>query len=263
MIDPLQGHGMPCPYASVAGDYNAGVDFRVDAITLDLDDTLWPFAPIGARIERTLHDWFLARSPGTAARFPIAAMRALRERVCAEHPQHAHDLGLLRRLTIERALAESGDDPALAADAHALFLEERNRVDFHPEVPQALRELAALRPLAALSNGNADLERIGIAHLFRFRLAAKEFGRAKPDAGIFLAACERLGAEPARVLHVGDHPEQDALGAQRAGLRCAWINRDGAQWPFDDATPDLEFPDLAALVAWLRARHDHHARSAA
>jgi hypothetical protein len=26
-------------------DYNAGVDFRVDAITLDLDDTLWPVGP--------------------------------------------------------------------------------------------------------------------------------------------------------------------------------------------------------------------------
>ncbi len=239
------------------------MDFRVDAITLDLDDTLWPFAPIGARIERTLHDWFLARSPRTAERFPIPAMRELREHVLAEHPQHAHDLGLLRRLSIERALAESGGDPALAADAHALFLAERNRVDFHPEVPEALRELAALRPLAALSNGNADLERIGIGHLFRFRLAAKEFGRAKPDAAIFLAACERLGAEPARVLHVGDHPEQDALGARRAGLRCAWINRDGAPWPFADAKPDLEFTDLAALVAWLRAHDLDTNRSAA
>ena len=238
---------------TLAGAYNAGVEFRVDAITLDLDDTLWPFAPIGARIENTLHDWFLARSPVTAQRFPIEAMRELRDRIHVEHPQHAHDLGLLRRLTIERALSESGGDPALAAEAHALFLDERNRVDFHPEVPDALRELAALRPLAALSNGNADLERIGIAHLFRFRLGAKEFGSAKPDAAIFLAACARLGAEPARVLHVGDHPEQDALGARRAGLRCAWINRDGEAWPFADARPDLEFPDLAALVAWLRA----------
>lgn len=242
---------MPC--AGTNGDYNAAMIFRVDAITLDLDDTLWPFAPIGARIERTLHDWFLARSPATAARFPIEAMRELRNRIHAEHPQHAHDLGLLRRLTIERALRESGSDPALAAEAHALFLDERNRVDFHPEVPAALRELAALRPLAALSNGNADLGRIGIDHLFRFRLGAREFGRAKPDAAIFLAACERFGAEPAHVLHVGDHPEQDALGAQRAGLRSAWINRDGETWPFADARPDLEFTDLAALAAWLRA----------
>ena len=95
-------------------------------------------------------------------------------------------------------------------------------------------------------------------------MGAKEFGRAKPDAAIFLAACERLGAEPARVLHVGDHPEQDALGARRAGLRCAWINRDGEPWPLADAEPDLEFPDLAALVAWLRARDSEPAaRSAA
>ena len=249
----MQGHATPCPCAGTNGDYNAAMIFRVDAITLDLDDTLWPFAPIGARIERTLHDWFLARSPATAARFPIEAMRELRDRIHAEHPQHAHDLGLLRRLTIERALRESGGDPALAAEAHALFLDERNRVDFHPEVPAALAELAALRPLAALSNGNADLERIGIDHLFRFRLGAREFGRAKPDAAIFLAACERLGSEPAHVLHVGDHPEQDALGAQRAGLRSAWINRDGETWPFADARPDLEFTDLAALAAWLRA----------
>jgi putative hydrolase of the HAD superfamily len=259
----MQGHGMPRPCAGTNGDYNDGVNFRVDAITLDLDDTLWPFAPIGARIERTLHDWFLARSPATATRFPIEAMRELRERIHAEFPQHEHDLGLLRRLTIERALAESGGDPMLAAEAHALFLDERNRVDFHPEVPAALQELAALRPLAALSNGNADLERIGIDHLFRFRLGAKEFGRAKPDAAIFLAACERLGAEPAHVLHVGDHPEQDALGAQRAGLRCAWINREGEPWPFGDAKPDLEFADLAALAAWLRAHDLDTTRSAA
>ena len=36
--------------------YNGPVNFPVRAISLDLDDTLWPFAPIGDRIERTLHD---------------------------------------------------------------------------------------------------------------------------------------------------------------------------------------------------------------
>ena len=47
----------------------------VRAITLDLDDTLWPFAPIGARIEQVLHDWMLEHSPATAAMYPVAAMR--------------------------------------------------------------------------------------------------------------------------------------------------------------------------------------------
>ena len=46
----MQGHATPCPCAGTNGGYNAAMIFRVDAITLDLDDTLWPFAPIGARV---------------------------------------------------------------------------------------------------------------------------------------------------------------------------------------------------------------------
>ena len=239
------------------------MQFRIAAITLDLDDTLWPFAPIGARVEQVLHDWLEAHCPRTARLFPITGMRQLRDRLNDAHPHLVHDFSTMRRMTLEHAMRAAGDDPAMADAAFEAFFVERNRVDFHPEVPAALAELAALRPLAALSNGNADLARIGIDALFRFQLGAKDFNRGKPDPAIFLAACERLGAEPAQVLHVGDHPEQDVLGAQRAGLRCAWINRERAPWPFAEPRPDLEFADLAALAAWLRA-HDHqHARSAA
>ena len=66
--------------------------FAVRAITLDLDDTVWPFAPIGARIERVLDDWLREHSPATAAMFPVEAMRALRERTWAANPQFAHDM---------------------------------------------------------------------------------------------------------------------------------------------------------------------------
>ena len=146
----------------------------IRAITFDLDDTLWPFAPIGERIETALHAWFIEHSPRTAERFPISEMRHLRERVFAQFPEHAHDLGLLRRLTIERALKESGDDPALASAAYAIFFRERNRVDFYPDAMDCLRRIAARLPVAALTNGNADLAAIGIAGLFRFQLGGVE-----------------------------------------------------------------------------------------
>lgn len=231
----------------------AAVSFPVRAITLDLDDTLWPFAPIGERIERALHDWFVEHSPATAERFPTIEMRALRERVFAEFPQHAHDLGLLRRLTIERALRESGDDPQLAHAAYGIFFRERNRVDFYADAPDALRRIGARVPIAALTNGNADLAAIGIASQFRFQLGAREFGAAKPDAGIFHEACRRLGVAPQDVLHVGDHPEMDAAGAMRAGLRACWIDRGDHAWP--DALPpaDLHVTTLADLADWLDA----------
>ena len=227
------------------------MNFPVRAISLDLDDTLWPFAPIGVRIERTLHDWFVEHSPVTAEHFPIEEMRALRERVFAEFPQHAHDLGLLRRLTIERALRDSGSDPALASAAHAIFFRERNRVDFYPDAHEGLQRIAAQVPVAALTNGNADLAEIGIAALFRFQLGAREFGSAKPDPGIFLETCRRLDIAPHQVLHVGDHPEMDVAGAARAGLRSCWIDREDHAWPEELPPPDLHFTTLTALADWL------------
>ena len=123
--------------------------FAVRAITLDLDDTVWPFAPIGARIERVLDDWMRRHSPATAEMFPVEAMRALRERVATEHPSLGHDMSALRRLTLEAALRESGGDVALAEAAYEAFFAERNRVECYPDAIDALERISARLPGAA------------------------------------------------------------------------------------------------------------------
>ena len=235
--------------------YNGTVKLPFRAITLDLDDTLWPFAPIGERIERALHAWFVAHSPRTAERFPIEQMSTLRERVFDEFPQHAHDLGLLRRLTIERALHESGGDPALATAAYAIFFHERNRVAFYPDVRDALERIARRLPIAALTNGNADLAQIGIAPLFKFQLSARDYGAPKPDPGLFHAACARLAVAPGLVLHVGDHPHTDVAGAAAAGLRSCWIDRGDHAWPAGQPAADLRIATLTELADLVEAGH--------
>jgi putative hydrolase of the HAD superfamily len=253
--------------------YTGAVNFRIRAITLDLDDTLWPFAPIGARIERVLDDWLRAHSPRTAERFPIPVMRELRDRIFAERTDLAHDMSELRRLTLRTAFEASGEaDPhVLAETAYAVFFAERNRVECYPDAINALARLSASLPVAALSNGNADLVAIGLDHHFAFQLGAREHGAAKPEASIFLAACDRLGCAPDEVLHVGDHIEMDVLGAARAGLRTAWVHRDDARerhpaWPHDDIAPDLIVPDLAALADLIErmpvdgVRHTTHSQ---
>ena len=238
------------------------VSFPVRAITLDLDDTLWPFAPIGERIERVLDAWMHEHSPATALRFPAAAMRELRERVSSENPELAHDMGALRRLTLEHALRESGSDPALAEAAYDAFFEARNQVECYPDAIEALARIAARVPVAALTNGNADLDRIGLAHHFRFYLCPREHGAAKPEASIFHAACTRLDCAPGEVLHVGDHIETDVLGAARAGLRSCWIDRESRDWPHEDIRPDLHFDTLSALADWLDAASSPLAKAA-
>lgn len=227
--------------------------FPVRAITLDLDDTLWPFAPIGARVERVLDAWLHEHCPRTAQRFPIEAMRELRGQVFAERPDLAHDLSQLRRLSLVRAMELSGDDPLHADAAFEIFYAERNRVEFYDDALPALARLAARVPLGALSNGNADLARVGIAKHFVFQLGAREHGAAKPAASIFHAACARLAHAPHEVLHVGDSIEMDVVGAYHAGLRSCWINREGMRWPHESLRPDLEFTSLAELADWLDA----------
>src|SRR5690554_2581322 len=227
--------------------------FPVRAITLDLDDTVWPFAPIGKRIERALDDWLREHCPRTAARFPVPAMRELRARVYEENAHLAHDMSALRRLSIERALHEGGDDIALAGAAYEVFFAARNQVELYPDSADALERISARVPIAALTNGNADLGRIGLQQHFAFQLGAGEHGKAKPSACIFHAACARLECDHGLVLHVGDHIEADVAGAARAGLRSCWINREGRVWQHDEITPDLEFDSLAGLADWIEA----------
>jgi len=224
----------------------------IHAITLDLDDTLWPIEPAMLRAEQTLDAWLKAHCPRAAAAYPIAQMRALRDRVADEHPHLAHDFTAQRRLSLRAALFPHGYDEGHVDAAFSAFYAARNEVDYYPDVLPALTRLAARYPLVSVSNGNADLERIGLRHFFRGSVSARACGVAKPAVRIFHAACEQLGLPPHAVLHVGDDPELDVAGANRAGLRSVWLNRNGACWAHAHE-PDMQVSDLAQLADALES----------
>lgn len=228
----------------------------VAALTLDLDDTLWPIAPVMARCEHVLHGFLATHAPTVAARFPIEAMRDLRNRIFAERPELAHDYSALRRLCLERAFGETGlDAPDIVDTAYTVFYAARNEVELYEDVADALPALASRHRIVALTNGNADLACIGLDRHFHGAVFAREIGCAKPDARIFAHACALLDDDPAAIWHVGDDPDLDVVGAQRAGMRAVWLNRDGRDWPYPDGPqPDLTVRDLAELDAWLASR---------
>jgi putative hydrolase of the HAD superfamily len=197
----------------------------IRALTLDLDDTLWPIAPAIERAEQAMHDWLIRHAPATASRFDIAALRARREALARRQPELAHDFSAMRRESLRLALLEAGDDEALADQAFEVFFAARHELAFYPEVVDALQRLASRYPLMALSNGNAEIARTALAPWFSGALSAREFGVGKPDPRIFHEACRRLGCAPAEVLHVGDDLALDVLAARDAGLQAFWLRR--------------------------------------
>ncbi len=224
----------------------------IRALTLDLDDTLWPVWPAIERAERETHAWLVQHAGATAQRFDVAALRGLREAVAAENPHWGHDFTRMRRESLVRAMTLAGDDAALADRAFEVFSAARNRVDLYADARPALEALARRWPIVALTNGNADLQAIGLADHFIATVSAREFGTAKPDARIFHEACRVANAAPGEVLHIGDDWSLDVAGAHAAGLRSAWVCRDGGvAVPPGNARTDCVVRDLNELVAWL------------
>ncbi|MHA6204800.1 HAD family hydrolase [Dyella soli] len=227
---------------------------RIRALTLDLDDTLWPVLPALERADRDLDAYLRQHFPDVARAWPIPAMRALRAEVAADRTDLAHDFTAQRYITMQRAFAACGIEQAPLDTLWEIYFSARNSVELYPDSLPALERITRRWPIASLTNGNADLERIGIRGHFAHHVCARDTGIAKPDARIFTLAAERLGFAPDEILHVGDDPELDVVGARDAGMRTAWINRGRHPWPGAlGSAPDLDLRDMTALAHWLEA----------
>ena len=198
----------------------------IRAVTLDLDDTLWPFAPVAQRIQTALRAFLDEHAPRTSREFDAERSMALLAAVRKERPDLAHDLAETRREALRRMFAAAGEDPALAEPAFGVLNDARQQVELYPDTHEALTRLRAVGPLVAVTNGNADLERIGLGGAFDAVVHAERVGIAKPDPGIFAIAVEHAGVPAAEVLHAGDDLHTDVDGALAAGLQAAWVHRD-------------------------------------
>jgi len=135
---------------------------KITAITLDLDDTLWPIAPVMEQADLALQHWFEQHCPEVAAALPISEMRRLRDRTFLAHPELGHDFTTLRILCLRAALLPYGYGEREVDQAFEAFYAARNRVELYPEVGAALERLARRVPLVSLTNGNACLDRVGL-----------------------------------------------------------------------------------------------------
>jgi putative hydrolase of the HAD superfamily len=217
-------------------------------LSFDLDDTLWPVTPVIAAAENALLAWLRARYPRAVSGHSVDSLRVQRAAVAERFPQHGHDLTFLRHRALQDLFGAAGYAESFADEALEVFFVERNRVAFYTDVRPSLIRLSARYRLFALSNGNADLGRCGIADLFAGHVTARAAGAAKPDARIFAHLTEMAGVDAAQVLHIGDDPLADVVGATQAGMQAVWLNRDAREWPKAFATPLRVISTLEEII---------------
>lgn len=222
------------------------------AVLFDLDDTLWPIGPVIAQAELRWHAWLAEHAPKVAAMFSIDELRRRRMDLLKARPELVVDLAHLRRVALQEAFALAGEDALHIEGAIRHFLAARNDVTPFEDVLPGLAQLGRHLPLGVITNGNADLEAIGLQHHFQFTLAAAHFGRAKPDPDIFLAACAAMRVAPQEAVYVGDDLRLDVEGAQKAGMRAVWMNRSGSTAHLEAGiAPDAICASFDELWDWL------------
>jgi len=217
-------------------------------LSFDLDDTLWPIAPVILAAEQELESWLRLHHPQVMRVHDVATLRAIREQVQREHPERRHDMTFLRHRAILKLFGDGSAARRHADEAFEIFYAARNRVTLYDDVAAALERLRKRYRLFALSNGNADLERCGIRSLFEGHVTAIAAGASKPDARIFTHLKRTAGVDAARVLHIGDDPHADVYGATAAGMQAVWLNRDAKEWPADLPPPPRTISTLAQLL---------------
>jgi putative hydrolase of the HAD superfamily len=217
-------------------------------LSFDLDDTLWAVEPVIHAAEAAMLAWLNQHHPLLMHGQDRESLRAMRARIAAQFPERSHDMTFLRHRALSEMFAAAGHPAARADEAFEVFYAARNRVKLYDEVEYSLERLSARYRLFALSNGNADLKRCGIAQWFEGHVTAISAGAAKPDIRIFTRLLAEARVDASQVLHIGDDPHLDVIGAAQAGLQAVWLNRDARSWPAQLPPPPRTIVSLAEIT---------------
>jgi putative hydrolase of the HAD superfamily len=224
----------------------------IELITFDLDNTLWDVTPVIQRAERAMLDFLGNAFADQRDKLTREHLWQARQHILLEQPRLAAMPTQLRMAVLRRSFSLAGmPSQQIEAAAQAcfdVFMEQRNQIDLYPQTLPLLSQLSAQFALIALSNGNADLRRIGLHQYFVAHFSAESTGKPKPDPAMFQAALNTAQVAAGQSIHIGDHPLEDVAAANRLGMRTVWFNPGGQQRP-PDCKPDLEIARLEELPA--------------
>jgi HAD superfamily hydrolase (TIGR01549 family) len=197
---------------------------QFEAVLFDAGDTLIRLSGSG---EALLHRAAAGLGVPALDRGEVSGVwqRVLDRSSTAEELAKGRDLSNARHREVWMALYEDAGCEGLAAGLSAELYELTVSAECWEAFPDTIPTLQGVRDrglrVGIVSDTGFDLrpamDQLGITPFLDTVVMSFEHGVCKPDATPFLTACDRLAADPARTLMVGDNPLTDS-GAVAAGM---------------------------------------------
>ena len=224
---------------------------KIKLITFDLDDTFWDIRSTIINAENNSRKWAEGKIGEKIEWGTFEDFMKIRSELVKEDSSLEYDLGMLRKKTIAHHTKKFFKDTKalneFIEDAYIFFLGERHKVTFYKDVITVLEKLSSQYKLGVLTNGNADVNKLGIGHLFDFSVSSMDVKSNKPAQGHFVKARELSQVDYKNTLHVGDHPINDVLGARELGINTAWFNLNNQDWDIDE-NPPIQFNKWSQFI---------------
>ena len=214
-------------------------------ISFDLDDTFWDVMPTIYKAEEITTNWIKENYFGASKLMGTDSIIEIRNKLVNEDSSLKFQISKLRKKIFYETSLLAGysteESAEMSKRAFEIFIEARNDVVFFEGALEALERLNKQYSLGVITNGNADLEKIGIAHLFDHCFSSADTNAHKPDPRAFEALIEASGLMPEEICHVGDHPINDVKGSYDCGMKPIWYRNPGVEWPLEELkVPEFE-----------------------
>tara|TARA_Y100000590_G_scaffold427597_1_gene537937 strand:- start:60 stop:758 length:699 start_codon:yes stop_codon:yes gene_type:complete len=230
---------------------------NIKAVSFDLDDTLWPLLPVILKAEKDTNQWLIENYPGVENLLKTDEVKEIRDSLISKDNKLVYQLSKLRELTLVELAIRSGykkeESETMARESFKIFFAGRNDVTLYEGVEKVLESLKQKYVLGVITNGNADIKKIGIDHYFDFNISANNINAGKPDPIIFEEALRQSGLKAEEICHVGDHPVNDVEGSNSFGMKSIWFNEKGLDWPLDEKINFKEVCSWAELEGTIES----------
>ena len=121
----------------------------------------------------------------------------------------------------------------------------------------AIERLSKNYSLGVLTNGNADIFSFEIGKFFDFSISSVDVKSNKPDKAHFVEAKNKYkDLRYEEIVHIGDHPVTDVVGASNLGINPIRFNGNDKDWPEGSISEPIQFNDWNKVTKLIEEHYE-------